>query len=85
MWKERENSLEVTLTFRDFKEAFAFMGRVAELAESMDHHPEWKNVYNKVHIALTTHSAGSRVTDKDRQLAESITQIYTDHYQHGGI
>ena len=50
-------AIERTFTFGDFSEAFAFMARVALLAEKRDHHPEWFNVYNRVEIALTTHDA----------------------------
>ena len=58
--------------FADFSEAFGFMARVALLAESADHHPEWTNVWNRVDISLTTHSEGSTVTDRDRSLANAI-------------
>ena len=54
--------------FKDFSEAFAFMTRVALLAQAADHHPEWSNVYNKVSITLSTHSAGG-LTAKDVKLA----------------
>ncbi|MBK8612333.1 MAG: 4a-hydroxytetrahydrobiopterin dehydratase [Flavobacteriales bacterium] len=54
---------------------FAFMTRVALVAERMGHHPEWSNVYNKVHIALSTHDAGDRVTEKDLRLAEAINGL----------
>lgn len=60
--------------FKDFSEAFAFMARVALLAEKADHHPEWSNVYNKVSITLSTHSAGG-VTGKDIALAEAIAKL----------
>lgn len=52
------------------------MTKVALIAEKMDHHPNWSNVWNKVEIALTTHDAGNTVTDKDRQLAKAIEAIY---------
>ena len=57
--------------FRDFSEAFAFMTRVALAAEQADHHPEWSNVWNRVDILLTTHSAGG-LTEKDVALAKRI-------------
>jgi 4a-hydroxytetrahydrobiopterin dehydratase len=60
--------------FKDFSEAFAFMTRVALLAQSADHHPEWSNVYNKVSVTLTTHDAGG-VTAKDVALAEGIDKL----------
>lgn len=72
MWKEVDNKLVREFSFKNFTEAFGFMTKVALEAEKMDHHPNWSNVYNKVTIELTTHSAGNRVTDKDRKLAEKI-------------
>jgi 4a-hydroxytetrahydrobiopterin dehydratase len=75
MWEEKNNLLTKTFEFRDFQEAFSFMTRVAFLAEAMNHHPNWSNVYNKVTIDLTTHDAGNTVTEKDRQLAEAIDKI----------
>ena len=75
MWQETDNKLVRQFTFADFSEAFAFMTHVALLAEKMDHHPFWTNVYNKVTIELSTHDAGDTVTDKDRKLAEAIDKI----------
>lgn len=75
MWQETDNKLTRQFTFADFSEAFAFMTRVALLAEKMDHHPFWTNVYNKVTIELNTHDAGDIVTDKDRKLAAAIDKI----------
>ena len=63
-----------SFTFRDFGEAFAFMTRVALEAEKSDHHPEWSNVWNRVDILLSTHSAGG-LTDKDVALARRIEAI----------
>jgi len=60
--------------FKDFSEAFGFMTRVALLAQAADHHPEWSNVYNKVSIRLSTHSAGG-VTGKDLALAAAIDKL----------
>ena len=75
MWKEENNTLYKKFEFRNFSEAFAFMTRVAIEAEKMDHHPLWTNVYNKVEIRLSTHSAGDIVTDKDKKLATKIDTI----------
>lgn len=72
MWQEENNKLSRSFTFSDFSEAFAFMTRVAMLADKMDHHPEWSNVYNRVDIHLSTHDAGDIVTDKDHALADAI-------------
>ncbi|MEL7001372.1 MAG: 4a-hydroxytetrahydrobiopterin dehydratase [Bacteroidota bacterium] len=75
MWKEEDNRLTRTFEFSDFVEAFGFMSKVAIVAEKMDHHPNWSNVYNKVTIELTTHDAGNVVTDNDRNLAEAIDKL----------
>ena len=64
-------AIERTLKFADFNTAFAFMTRVALKAETMDHHPEWSNVYNKVTVLLTTHDAGG-VTELDTTMARFI-------------
>lgn len=75
MWIEENNKLYRKFEFNNFIEAFAFMNKVALLAEKNNHHPEWKNVYNKVEIWLSTHDAGNVVTDKDKSLAEKINAI----------
>ena len=75
MWAEEDNKLKKTFEFKSFTEAFAFMVRVAFLAESHGHHPNWSNVYNKVVIELTTHDKGSIVTEKDRKLAQAIDRL----------
>ncbi|HEX2616434.1 MAG TPA: 4a-hydroxytetrahydrobiopterin dehydratase [Flavobacteriales bacterium] len=74
-WTETDNKLQRSFQFKDFSAAFAFMTRVALIAEKMDHHPEWSNVYNKVHIKLSTHDAGDIVTDRDRKLAAAIDKL----------
>jgi 4a-hydroxytetrahydrobiopterin dehydratase len=75
MWKTENNKLVKTFKFKDFKEAFAFMTKVALAAEQMNHHPEWSNVYNSVSISLSTHDAGDIVTEKDHRLALEIDQL----------
>ena len=75
MWQEQDNQLIRDFQFIDFKEAFAFMTRVALIAEKMDHHPWWSNVYNRVTIKLTTNEAGNTVTDKDYALATAIEKV----------
>ena len=62
------------LSFANFGAAFAFMTRVALVAERHDHHPDWRNVWNRVEIALSTHDAGG-VTERDFKLATAIDQI----------
>jgi 4a-hydroxytetrahydrobiopterin dehydratase len=76
MWKEENNSLNKSFEFSNFIEAFAFMTKVAFLAEKANHHPNWSNVYNKVNISLNTHDAGDTVTEKDKKLAEAIDKVY---------
>lgn len=75
MWKEENNTLKKAFKFKDFKEAFAFMTKVALIAEKMDHHPNWSNVYNTVTIELSTHDAGNKVTALDRKLAKAIDEL----------
>jgi 4a-hydroxytetrahydrobiopterin dehydratase len=75
MWLEQDGSLQRSFTFQDFSEAFAFMTRVALMAEQMQHHPEWSNVYNRVSIRLTTHDAGNTVTELDRRMAALIDKL----------
>ena len=75
MWKEENNQLSKSFTFNNFVEAFSFMTKVAFIAEKMDHHPNWSNVYNQVDISLSTHDAGNIVTDKDHNLAKAIDEL----------
>lgn len=73
-WSLSNEKLHKAFQFSNFVKAFGFMSSVALLAESMDHHPEWSNVYNKVTIDLTTHSHGG-VTSKDVELARRIEAL----------
>jgi 4a-hydroxytetrahydrobiopterin dehydratase len=74
-WKEENDSLNATFEFKTFIEAWGFMNQVALIAEKMNHHPNWSNVYNRVEISLCTHDADDTVTWKDWELAEKITKI----------
>ena len=74
-WTTEHNKLKKTFTFKDFPEAFAFMTKVAMVAEKMNHHPTWTNTWNKVTFELSTHDAGDIVTAKDRKLAEEIDKL----------
>jgi len=65
------DAIEKRYQFADFGAAFGFMARSALAAEKADHHPEWSNVYNRVHVVLTTHDAGG-VTQKDVALAKAM-------------
>ena len=73
-WAVHQGSLKRTLIFRNFREAFGFMTQVALLAEASNHHPDWRNVYNRVTIQLSTHDAGG-ITGKDIKLAGQIDSI----------
>lgn len=68
------NGIRKTFTFADFNEAFGFMSRVALVAEKMNHHPEWFNVYKTVKVTLSTHDAGG-VTELDGKLAKAMDAI----------
>jgi len=72
-WSEVKGRDAITrqFMFKDFNEAFGFMARAALIAEKLDHHPEWFNVYNKVEVTLATHDAGG-VTERDIKLAEAM-------------
>ena len=68
--------MKASFKFENFVDAFGFMTKVAIHAEKMNHHPDWQNVYNTVNITLSTHDEGNTITDKDRKLAEKISEIY---------
>ncbi len=69
-----EKAINKTFKFEDFGEAWAFMNRAALLAEKMDHHPEWFNVYNRVEVKMTTHDADG-VTELDIQMATAMNRF----------
>ena len=75
-WREVEgrDAIHKSLRFKDFNEAFGFMGRVALAAEKANHHPEWSNVYNKVEVTLTTHECDG-LSARDIKLAEFIDTL----------
>lgn len=73
-WSVKNEKLHRDYTFDSFVAAFGFMASVALVAEKLDHHPEWFNVYNKVIVDLTTHDAGG-ISEKDFQLAEHMDRI----------
>ncbi|MHB2165500.1 4a-hydroxytetrahydrobiopterin dehydratase [Alsobacter sp. R-9] len=68
------DAIRKRFVFRDFSEAFGFMARVALVAEKLDHHPEWSNVYRTVDVVLTTHDAGG-LTGLDVELASAMDRI----------
>ncbi|OJV32430.1 MAG: 4a-hydroxytetrahydrobiopterin dehydratase [Sphingomonas sp. 67-36] len=73
-YEDSRDAITRSIVFTDFAEAFGFMTQVALIAEKMDHHPEWKNVWNRVEILLTTHDAGG-LSSRDIELAEAIDSI----------
>jgi 4a-hydroxytetrahydrobiopterin dehydratase len=75
-WSEVQGreAIRKTFVFKDFNEAFGFMTRAALVAEKMDHHPEWRNVYKTVEVELSTHDAGG-VTTLDIELAKAMNAI----------
>ena len=75
-WKDApgRDAIAKTFVFADFNAAFGFMSRVALLAEKLDHHPEWSNVYKTVEVTLSTHDAGG-VTELDIKMAEAMNKF----------
>ncbi|MBL7837910.1 MAG: 4a-hydroxytetrahydrobiopterin dehydratase [Bacteroidetes bacterium] len=77
-WELKSLSIRKTFMFKDFVQAMSFMNQCAEVAEELNHHPDWHNVYNQVDITLNTHETGG-ITLKDMQLAEAFNKIYTNY------
>lgn len=77
-WSHEEDKLKKEFSFDNFRDAMAFITRIAFEAEEQVHHPELFNVYNTVNIALSTHDAGGKVTEKDVKLAKSIESLYNN-------
>ena len=73
-WRHHSPVLARTFRFADFSAAWGFMSRVALLAETLNHHPHWSNVYNQVEITLSTHDAGG-LTERDVALAKAIDAL----------
>ena len=73
-WDYEDGALETSFEFKNFKEAFSVMTRIAFECEAQNHHPEWTNIYNTLHIRLSTHDVDG-VTERDFKLAKSIEDI----------
>ena len=73
-WVKTDGALYRKFSFNDFAEAFAFMTRVAAIAEAQNHHPDWSNSWNTVEISLRSHDKGA-ITQRDHQLAKAIDEI----------
>lgn len=74
-WIEKPDGLYKVFVFRSFIDAITFMHNCSQMIEVMDHHPEWTNIYDQVHVCLRTHDAGNMVTEKDRKLAEILDAV----------
>ena len=82
-WEETPNFLYKEYLFESFELAMVFMQQAAIRITEINHHPEWSNVYNRVRVKLTTHDAGNIVTEKDRELAEILDEIYISLANYG--
>jgi 4a-hydroxytetrahydrobiopterin dehydratase len=78
MWQDKNNSLYREFKFKNFKEAFAFMQKVAKAAEEYNHHPKWLNDWNRVDIWLSTHEEGAKITNKDHEMSRTIDKLYEE-------
>jgi len=74
-WAQKDNALVKSFKFASFPSAIAFMVEVSLFCEKTDHHPEWRNVYDSVHVTLSTHDAGG-ITDKDTALAAHMDKVF---------
>jgi 4a-hydroxytetrahydrobiopterin dehydratase len=74
-WTTIDGKLCKTFVFKDFPAALAWMVKAGFVIEKLNHHPEWKNVYNKVEVALCTHDDGNKITDKDKELAAKLDEV----------
>lgn len=81
---ERGGLIRRSFVFPDFKAAFTFMSQMAEFSETIQHHPEWFNVYNRVEVTLTTHDAGG-LSEKDFQWARQADAVHGVHSASGGL
>ncbi|MCC6817677.1 MAG: 4a-hydroxytetrahydrobiopterin dehydratase [Bacteroidia bacterium] len=73
-WTIGETSIEKTFLFKDFRQAMAFMNTCGEIAEQMNHHPDWRNIYNQVEVILSTHETGG-ITINDLELAQAMNRL----------
>lgn len=80
-WDERADGLHRRLVFADFGEAWRFMNKVAAIAESQNHHPDWSNSYNTVDIVLCSHDVGRTITGRDHRLARAINELLGENYE----
>lgn len=74
-WQMQNDTLTRTFKFKDFHEAIAFINKIAEIANRLDHHPQIENMYNTVTLTLSTHEAGDKVTEKDKEFAREVDNL----------
>ena len=74
-WEFKDDTIHKTFTFKSFRDAIAFITRIGFEADEMDHHPQIINLYNKVHLSLTTHETGNKVSGKDIELAKRLQDL----------
>ncbi len=74
-WERKDNALVKNFEFKNFSQAIAFIVRIGFVCEKADHHPELTNVYNRVTLAFTTHDAGSRITERDVDVARKVEKL----------
>jgi len=74
-WRAEDGNLKAEFTFNSFMDAIAFINKVAEAAEEMQHHPEFCSAYNRVTFSFCTHDVGDKITDTDMRMAEQISQL----------
>lgn len=74
-WTENNNELSKTFEFNSFLEAIAWIVKASAEIEKLNHHPKWTNLYNKVHVSLTTHDQGNTITQKDKELAQALDLV----------
>jgi 4a-hydroxytetrahydrobiopterin dehydratase len=80
LWKEENQILSKTFTFASFEDAMRFMQLATPVISEVDHHPTWSNTYNRVEVQLTTHDAGNKITQKDRDLARYLDEIQLESF-----
>jgi 4a-hydroxytetrahydrobiopterin dehydratase len=79
-WELTNNKLYKKFTFKTFNQAIQFMQLSSIGIDKLDHHPEWKNVYNSVEVWLCTHSKNNTVTEKDYELASILDKVFLEHF-----
>jgi 4a-hydroxytetrahydrobiopterin dehydratase len=77
-WTEKDNALHKTYAFKSFGDAISFMQKAVPKIDTLNHHPEWSNIYNRVSCKLCTHDAGNIITSKDHELSALLDETYME-------